>query len=415
MPPTCSYLDSSSGFSFSHLHYLKYSPTLNLLFAFQPVKTKVSSPGKDKMNTILLPVSTNRDQNNLSYKTQTNPRMAEKRKITLKDIARELKLSPSTVSRALNGYPSLSEETIQMVKEYAEKNNYVPNTMAVNFRKNRTSMIGMVVPQIVHHFFSTTISGALETAKKNGYSIMLAQSFDYLKDEVLACQHLLGMGVDGLLISVSNETREAEHLSYFLEEGKPVVQFDKITDYLPGPKLVVDDFQAAYDAVTHLIKQGYRNIAHLSGRMNVKNSFERFSGYKKALEDHGLEFREELVKNCRDISEKEGFDFTQELISSTNPPDAIFCITDLVALGAMNCLKSNGIAIPDQVGLMGFSNWMLSEYITPTLSSVDQHGFEMGKKATEMLLDLLKNHDLGEDQTVEMKTKLVILKSSMKG
>lgn len=341
--------------------------------------------------------------------------MNEKRKVTLKDIARELKLSPSTVSRALNGYPSLSEETIQMVKDFAEKHNYTPNTMAVNFRKNRTSMIGMVVPQIVHHFFSTTISGALETAKKHGYSIMLAQSFDFLKDEVMACQHLLGMGVDGLLISVSNETQEAEHLSYFLEEGKPVVQFDKITDFLQGPKLVVDDFEGAYQAVTHLIRQGYGKIAHISGRMNVKNSFERYSGYKKALEDHGLEFREEWVKNCRDISEKEGFDFTQELMASKNPPDAIFCITDLVALGAMNCLKSRGISIPEQVGLMGFSNWMLSEYVTPNLSSVDQHGFEMGQRATEMLLSLLKNHDLGEDHTEMIKTNLIVRKSSIKG
>ena len=124
--------------------------------------------------------------------------MNEKRKITLKDIAKELKLSPSTVSRALNGYPSLSEETIQLVKKYAAKHQYVPNTMAVNFRKNRTSILGMIVPQIVHHFFSTTISGALEAAKKRGYSILLAQSYDHLKEEILASQYLLGMGVDGV-------------------------------------------------------------------------------------------------------------------------------------------------------------------------------------------------------------------------
>ncbi len=171
--------------------------------------------------------------------------MAEKRKVTLKDIAKDLNLSPSTVSRALNGYPSLSEDTIQMVKEYAEKHNYVPNTMAVNFRKNRTSILGMIVPQIVHHFFSTTISGAMETAKKHGYSILLAQSYDLLKDEILASQYLLGMGVDGLLISVSNETKEADHLQAFVDEGKPVIQFDKVTDQLEGPKIEVDDFEGA--------------------------------------------------------------------------------------------------------------------------------------------------------------------------
>lgn len=340
--------------------------------------------------------------------------MAEKRKITLKDIAKELNLSPSTVSRALNGYPSLSEETIQMVKDYAEKHNYIPNTMAVNFRKNRTSILGMIVPQIVHHFFSTTIDGAMETAKKHGYSIILAQSQDLLKDEIRASQHLLGMGVDGLLISVSNETKEAEHLQAFLDEGKPVVQFDKITDYLVSPKLVVDDFQSANDAVTHLIKQGYRKIAHLSGRMDVKNAHERYKGYRKAIEDHGLEFREDWVKNCWEISEKEGMEFTKELMESGNAPDAIFCITDVVALGAMKYLQSKSIAIPQQVGIMGFSNWMLSDYTSPTLSSVDQHGKAMGSKAAELLIEILKNQDPVTDEFHEIKTELIIRESSQK-
>ena len=338
--------------------------------------------------------------------------MSEKRRTTLKDIAKALNLSPSTVSRALNGYPSLSEETIQMVKDYAEKHQYVPNPMAVNFRKNRTSILGMVVPHLVHHFFSTTISGALEAAKKNGYSILMAQSYDLLKDEILACQHLLGMGVDGLIISVSNETQEAEHLQAFLDEGKPVVQFDKVTDQIFGPKIEVDDFNGAYQAVTHLLRQGYRKIAHISGRMNVKNSHERFLGYKKALEDHGVEYRVEWVKSCHDISEQEGYDFCKELMESPNAPDAIFCITDLVALGVMNYLKSKDLAIPKQVGLMGFSNWMLSDYTTPSLSSVNQFGYEMGAKAAEWLIELLKNHELGENQTQIIKTEVVMRDSS---
>ena len=340
--------------------------------------------------------------------------MSDKRRTTLKDIAKALNLSPSTVSRALNGYPSLSEETIQLVKDYAERHNYVPNPIAVNFRKNRTSIIGMIVPHIVHHFFSTTISGAMETAKKNGYSILLAQSYDLLKDEILASQHLLGMGVDGLLISVSNETKEAEHLQAFLDEGKPVVQFDKITDQLEGPKIEVDDFEGAYQAVSHLIRQGYRKIAHLSGRMEVKNAHERFLGYKKALKDHGLEFNEKWVKNCFDISEQEGFEFTRELMESEEKPDAIFCITDLVALGAMNYLKSSDYQIPQQIGLMGFSNWMLSDYTSPSLSSVDQFGTQMGSKAAALLIDLLKKQELGANERLEVKTEVIIRGSSMR-
>lgn len=340
--------------------------------------------------------------------------MSEKRKITLKDIALALNLSPSTISRALNGYHSISVETIQQVKEYAEKHNYVPNTLAVNFRKNRTSLIGLVVPHIVHHFFSTTISGVIETAKKHGYHVLVSQSGDVKSGEIFACRTLLSTGVDGLVISVSNETFEADHLQDFLEEGKPIVQFDKITDHVISPKVVVDDFNGAYQAVKNLIENGYRKIAHLSGRIEVKNAHGRFEGYKKALEDHGLEFREEWVKGCWDILESEGFDLTKELMEGSNPPDAIFCITDLVALGAMKYLKSAGYEVPGQIGLMGFSNWMLSEYISPNLSSVDQHGFEMGQKATEILINLIKNHELGENDMIEMKTDLIVRQSSQR-
>ncbi len=340
--------------------------------------------------------------------------MALKRRVTLKDIALALNLSPSTVSRALNGYHSISEESIRQVKKYAEEHNYVPNTLAVNFRKNRTSLIGLVVPHIVHHFFSTTISGVIETAKKYGYHVLVSQSGDVKSGEIFASKTLLGIGVDGLLISVSNETTQADHLQDFLDEGKPIVQFDKVTDHILSPKVVVDDFNGAYQAVKHLIQNGYRKIAHLSGRMEVKNAQGRFEGYKQAMEDHGLEFREEWVKGCWDILESEGFDFTKELMEGLNPPDAIFCITDLVALGAMKYLKSAGFDVPGQVGLMGFSNWMLSEYVSPNLSSVDQHGFAMGQKAAELLFGLIKNHEIGEDIVLELKTELVIRKSSQK-
>lgn len=340
--------------------------------------------------------------------------MSDKKRTTLKDIAQALNLSPSTVSRALNSYHSLSDETIKQVKEYAEKHNYIPNTLAVNFRKNRSSIIGMIVPEIVHPFFSTTISGALELAKKQGYHILVAQSGDILEGEIFACRTLLGVGVDGLLISVSNETVEGEHIQDFLDEGKPVVQFDKITDRLATPKVVVDDMQGAYQAVKHLIRQGYRKIAHISGRMEVKNAHERFLGYKKALEDHGLEFNPDWVIGCTEISEKEGYSFTEQLMKLPDAPDAFFCITDLVALGSMKYLKAAGLKIPEEIGLMGFSNWMLSDYTTPSLSSVDQHGTEMGEKSAEMLIELIKNQQLGMDVTHELKTSLVYRDSSLK-
>lgn len=338
--------------------------------------------------------------------------MSEKRKLTLKDIARELRISVSTASRALNSYEGISEETIKMVKEYAEKHHYVPNILAINLRKNRTSNIGIIVPQIVHHFFSTVISGAIDTVKKHGYNILVSQSDDLLKDEIIACRTMIGSSVDGLLISISNETIEGEHIREFLDEGKPVVQFDKITDHLETPKVIADDFQGAYSAVKHLIDQGYKKIATIRGRLDVKNSIERYNGYEKALKDHQLKFNSDWIIPCTHITEEEGFQFARKLSESKNPPDAIFCITDLVALGAIKYLKSAGFKIPEQVGVIGFSNWKLAEIVSPSLSSVDQHGYQMGVKATELLISLLKNHSLGQNETIEIKTNLVIRESS---
>jgi LacI family transcriptional regulator len=225
---------------------------------------------------------------------------------------------------------------------------------------------------------------------------------------------MLASSVDGLLISISNETQEGQHLSEFLSEGKPVVQFDKITDKLDTPKVTVDDFEGAYNAVNHLISQGYRKIAHLRGRNNVKNANERFEGYLKALTDNNVEISESWVKPCIAISEKEGYDFAKDLMESANPPDAFFCITDLVALGVIDYLKKSGYKIPDQIGVMGFSNWKLAEVVSPGLSSVDQHGYEMGIKSMRLLIELISNHDLENHDAIELKTKLIVRQSSLR-
>ncbi|AFL85416.1 transcriptional regulator [Belliella baltica DSM 15883] len=338
--------------------------------------------------------------------------MSEKRKLTLKDIGRELGISVSTVSRALKEHPDIAQETIKLVKDYAETHNYVPNLLAVNFRKNRTFNIGLIVPELVHHFFSTVISGAIFEANRQGYNLMVSQSNDILKDEILACKAMLNSSVDGLLISISNETDDGAHLLEFLNEGKPVVQFDKITDKLPTPKVIVDDFDGAYSAVKHLIDEGYTKIAHLRGRKEVKNSSERCDGYLKAIQDHNLKTDPSWVKDCLKITDQEGYDFTKELMESENPPNAIFCITDLVALGALRYLKEFGYEIPKDVGIIGFSNWMLSRVSTPQLSTVEQHGFQIGMDATSLLLEMIKNNDVENLKTVEIKTELVIRESS---
>ena len=340
--------------------------------------------------------------------------MSDKRRITLKDIARELDISVSTASRALNSYPGISEETIHLVKEYAKKHNYVPNSIAVNFRKNRTQTIGMIVPELVHPFFSAVISGAIHEANKSGYRLLISQTDEKQENEILACRSMMGGNVDGLLISIANDTIKTDHIQEFLDEGKPVIQFDKFSEVLPTPKVITDDFESAYTAVKHLIDQGYRKIAHINGLSAVQNSIDRLKGYKKALEDHGLEFHQEWVPHCKEINESEGYDFAKQLMGLPNPPDALFCITDLVALGAMKFLKEAKINVPEEMGIMGFSNWKISEVMSPSLSTVEQHGFKMGSKATEIVLNLLKESSLGNNETYKIDTDLIARESTLK-
>lgn len=340
--------------------------------------------------------------------------MNEKRRITLKDIAKELGISVSTASRALKAHPDIAEETIRMVKEYAEKHHYVPNALAVNFRKSRTYSIGLIVPELVHYFFSSVISGAIDEAKRNGYNVLVSQSNDILDDEISACRRMLASSVDGLLISISNETIEGDHIKEFLDEGKPVIQFDKVTDNLDTPKVIVDDFEGAYKAVSHLIEQGYTKIAHIRGRLEVKNSEERCRGYKKAMEDHGLKIEPDWIKVCTMITQDEGFEFAKQLMSSKNPPDAIFCITDLVAIGVMRYLKKYHIPVPEKVGVMGFSNWQLADVVSPGLSSVDQHAYQIGTKSMDLLIQILQQHVTEVPEIVEIKTELIVRESSVR-
>ena len=338
--------------------------------------------------------------------------MSDRKRLTLKDIAKELGISVSTASRALNSYSGISEDTIKMVKEFAEKHNYVPNTMAVNFRKNKTMTIGMVVPELVHYFFSSVISGAIREAKKHNYSILVSQTDELVKNEIHACRTMLASSVDGLLLSISNETETVDHLLEFIEEGRPVVQFDKVSDLLDTPKVIVDDFQGAYAAIEHLIRKGYRKIAHINGLPHVKNASERLRGYKKAMADHSLTVSPEWVIHCNEISEEEGFKFAKQLYDLPNPPDALFCITDLVAMGAMKYFKQENIQVPKQMGVVGFSNWDLSNFVSPSLSSVDQHAFQIGETAVALLIAAIKSNELGKEEIHEIKTSLVFRESS---
>lgn len=340
--------------------------------------------------------------------------MAEKHQLTLKDIARELGLAVSTVSRALKSHPDISDETIKLVKDYAKEHHYVPNLLAVNFRKSKTFNIGLVIPELVHQFFSTIISGVLQEANDKGYNVLICQSNEKLSDEKKVAQALLNSRVDGVIISLSNETEDYSHLKEFLDAEIPVVQVDKIIEGFDTPKVVVNDYSGAYQAVDYLIGQGYQKVAHLRGRLIVQHSNERHRGYAAAMEQHKLPIKEDYIRICDLQTEKEGYTYAREMMNLPEPPDAIFCVTDLVALGVMEYLREKNIKVPEEVGVIGFSNWQLGEIIRPTLSTVHQPGFELGVKATELLLDKINNGSSSPNIKVVLDADLIIRDSVRK-
>lgn len=240
---------------------------------------------------------------------------------------------------------------------------------------------------------------------------MICQSNEHVDDEKKVAKALLNSRVDGVIISLSNETIEVAHLEEFLAAEIPVVQVDKIIEGFDTPKVIVNDYSGAHQAVTELIKRGYRKIAHIRGRLNVHHSNERFRGYAAALSENDISYPEHYINVCEHLTQEEGYHFAKSLMASESPPDAIFCVTDLVALGVMRYLRESAINVPNEVGVIGFSNWQLGEIISPTLSTVHQPGFELGEKATALLIDKINNGLDSPNEQVVLDADLIVRES----
>ncbi|MFV8368424.1 LacI family DNA-binding transcriptional regulator [Flavobacterium sp. LB2R40] len=307
---------------------------------------------------------------------------------TLKEIASQLGISITTVSKALKGYSDVSQQTKNAVVDLANKLNYTPNSFAVNLRTKESKTIGLIIPTVVHHFFSNVIEGILEEAEKRNYMVIILQSNEKLDLEKKQINLLLNKRVDGILISLSNETGEFDHLKAILSNDTALVLFDKIAKIVNCSKVSINDKKAAYDAVCYLIKKGYKKIAHFRGSYLPQNAIDRFLGYKKALEDNDIPYNPSLVFVCENNMDfEDGYENAKKVVAEHPEIDAIFAVTDLVAIGVIKYLNEVGIAIPGQIAVFGFSNWFMSSVISPQLSTVDQPGFEIGRKSAEILFD----------------------------
>jgi DNA-binding LacI/PurR family transcriptional regulator len=333
-----------------------------------------------------------------------------KGQVTIKDIARELGISPSTVSKALKGHPDISASTKLAVRTLVEKWNYKPDPIALSLKSGNSKTIGVIVPEIVHYFFSTVISGIEDLAYDSGYHVMFCQSSELYPREVKAVETLLSSRVDGILVSVSKVTENFDHFRKIQDNGIPLVFFDRICDELDTDRVVVDDEVGAYEAVKHLLNEGCKNIVHLSGPPNLQIGKRRKDGYVRALKDYNMPVLESNIIKCDTMEEASVI--VPELLSRSVKPDGIFAVNDLTAAAAMKVVKTHGYNVPQDISIVGFTSGLISDITNPTLTSVEQHGYLIGKEAVKLLIDRLeKKHDL-PSQTIVIRTELVIKGSS---
>ncbi len=312
--------------------------------------------------------------------------------VTIKDIAKALGLSTSTVSRALRDSYEISPETKKRVLEYSEKINYRPNPIALSLKEKRSRSIGIIVCEIANSFFSQIINGIESIAYDKGYNVIIAQSHESYEREVLNLQYLASRSIDGLLISVSSETQEMDHLRSLHEKGFPIVFFDRVVDELQTHKVIVDNFKGAYDASLHLVKNGFRNIAALAGSEYLSITKERLGGYVKALEDMGRHYDSTMVQHCLHggMLYEEVETAIDHLLQLPNPPDAIIASADKLTTNCMRYFKKKNIRVPEDIALIGFSNLDLTDLLSPALSVVRQPAFEMGQISTELLIQQIE-------------------------
>ena len=331
--------------------------------------------------------------------------------ITIKDIARALGLSTSTVSRALRDSYEISPETKKLVLEYAEKNNYHPNPIALSLKERRSRSIGVIVCEIANSFFSQVINGIESIAYNHGYNVIIAQSRESFDREMLNLQYLTSRSIDGLIISISTETKDFSYFKELHAKRLPIVFFDRIVSEIETHKVIADNYNGAYDATLHLINCGYKHIAAISNPALLSITKERLAGYKAALGDNGIEVNDALIKYCQHggmiFSEVE--EVVKELFKLKQGPDAIFATADKLTTGCLRILRTMGMKVPDDIGLIGFSNTDLTELIDPPLSIIKQPAFEMGEVAMNLLLQLIESKRPVEDfETRVLSTELLI-------
>ncbi|MBR1410108.1 MAG: LacI family DNA-binding transcriptional regulator [Prevotella sp.] len=336
--------------------------------------------------------------------------MDEKVPMTMKDIAREFGISVATVSRALKDSPRISEERRRAIQNFAREHNFYPNAIGEALRHSRVMpqrLIGVIIPEFTHYYFSSILTGIEETASARGFQIMVALSREQYERETQICESFHRYKVCGVIVSQAKDTKNYDHYQKLLDAGIPMVFYDRICTGVNASRVVVDDYMGAMNAVTHLIEAGCKRIAFYGGPMQLEISKNRFNGYKDALLKHGLPVDENIVQICdnRDAAEE----LTPRLMAMDNPPDGYFAVNDDTAIGILYTLKYAGIKVPDDVQICGFTNGQRAVACDPMLTTVEQRGHRVGEEAATILMD--KVEGLSPLEKIEkrvVRTRLVV-------
>lgn len=336
------------------------------------------------------------------------------KKITLKDIAAHFSVSISTASKAINGSHEISVALKEKIQQYAKKKHYKPNRLALNLLNKSNKTIGVIVPNILNYFFVQVLYGIEKIANENGYNIISCISNESFEKESKTLEFLDSGTVDGLIVSLSEETQEkkrVEALMDIVDNDIPLVLFDRVSDLVPCDKVVVDDYEAGYKATKYFLDTGCRTIALVSPIAHSSVGELRCKGYKKALEDNGILFQKKLVVN---YGKKDDLDIFMSLLMNCGPVDAILGLDEITAVRALKILKSKKYRVPEDVSIIGFTNGQLSEYVTPALTTVSQHGKHIGELAAKQLIWRIKNKKNAEFpfQTKVVKTSLLVRDST---
>jgi LacI family transcriptional regulator len=340
--------------------------------------------------------------------------MKKNKEVTIYDIAEQLNISSATVSRGLKDHQGINIKTKKKILDMAKKLGYRSNTFASNLRRQKTNTLGVIVPRLNSSFMSDVIAGMERVANEAGYNLLISQSLESEKKEILNASIMFNNRVDGLLVSLAYDTQNFSHFGAFTEKSIPIIFFDRVHNLDKCSVIVIDNFKAANELTIHLIGRGCKKILYVSGNQFRNVYYDRLEGYKRALIDHQLPINPTLIM-INDLSQRSGIEVARQVMQMTNMPDAIFITNDLCAATCMLELKKNGIKIPEDIAFAGFNNDHISSLVEPNLTTVDYKGFEMGEMAAQTLINHLnQTQDIELTSTTVMRHELIIRNSSLK-